>query len=167
MSDESSTISIASAGQSKEQIGPKQFSNLPDFLEKQDRIIPLETIPKLCVLVVDDEYLVRNSICRVLKEWFVVYTAASAEQALLRLTTTDLFAIVTDYQMTGNDGIWLLNWVKQLQPEAKRMLASSVEPSDLEDCLDSGLIDHFFDTFDLFVCFGKLFALSLNSRFKF
>ena len=58
------------------------------------------------VMVVDDEELIRRSLARSLKSQYTIYTASSAEEALMLISggiKVDL--VVSDYNMGGIDGL--------------------------------------------------------------
>jgi two-component system copper resistance phosphate regulon response regulator CusR len=67
----------------------------------------------LCLLVVEDEMKLRNSICRGLgEENFTVCGVASAEAAERALATNDFDAIVLDLRLPGKDGI---TWLREIR----------------------------------------------------
>jgi CheY-like chemotaxis protein len=57
------------------------------------------------ILVVDDEKLIRWSLCEALRKDFVVFTAESAEEALNVLGRAPVDAVVTDLRMPGMGGV--------------------------------------------------------------
>ncbi len=95
------------------------------------------------VLIVDDESLVRRGLSRVLSERFALKTARSAEQAFFILGEMTFYAIISDYQMPGRDGIWLLEKARRIQPAMRRVLHSSIIPPGIEDCEESGLVHRY------------------------
>lgn len=82
-----------------------------------------------CVLVVDDEVLVRLTIAAYLRECgYKVYEAASAEEAVAVLQNGTLFVdvVFTDVEMHGSmDGFGLSQWVHQHRPEIAVVLAGT------------------------------------------
>ncbi|MCP4675794.1 MAG: response regulator [Deltaproteobacteria bacterium] len=111
--------------------------------EQGHDLAPYPNLPCGAVLIVDDEMLVRRGVCRMLTECSSVESAASAEQAFLVLGETSFHAVVTDFQMTEQDGFWLLEKVRHLQPSARRVLMSSLQPPGLDDHQLSGLVQRF------------------------
>ncbi len=70
------------------------------------------------VLVIDDEFLVAESLRRVLADEFEVIVATETSTALARLTSGDWYDVVLcDIMMPGMNGIALLEHVKRTAPE--------------------------------------------------
>lgn len=70
------------------------------------------------VLVVDDEFLVAESLRRVLADEFEVTIANETATALARLTSGDWYDVVLcDIMMPGMNGVALHDHVKRSQPE--------------------------------------------------
>ena len=68
------------------------------------------------VLIVDDDDIVRAYLSAVLKKAsYDVQTAASAEEALRILDTSQFQIVVTDWQMPGMDGLELCRKVRLKQ----------------------------------------------------
>jgi two-component system NtrC family sensor kinase len=95
------------------------------------------------VLVVDDEPVILRALVRVLKRDWTVDTADSAEHALLLLASRPYDVVLTDYEMDGRDGIWLLRQLEQRYPTVRRVLHSGSDPSGLEEHVRSGLVQRF------------------------
>jgi CheY-like chemotaxis protein len=74
------------------------------------------------VLVVDDDPDAREIFtASLIHAGAEVQTAASARQALRILKARVPDVAVTDMSMPGEDGLWLLNQIKQHSPEAARV----------------------------------------------
>lgn len=72
------------------------------------------------ILVVDDEFHLRDSIRIVLeKEGYEVFCASSGEEALQQMEVRPVPAVITDIKMAGMDGIQLLNVIKLRYPETE------------------------------------------------
>ena len=71
------------------------------------------------VLVVDDEYLIRWSLCEGLKGSFNVLTAGSVDDAEALLRSTPVDAVVTDLRMPGRDGLELVERLRSVSPAVK------------------------------------------------
>jgi response regulator RpfG family c-di-GMP phosphodiesterase len=75
------------------------------------------------ILCVDDEPAIRDALSWLLRREFQITTAESGDEALHVLQDGGPFAVVmTDLHMPGMDGLELLQRVRQLAPEATRML---------------------------------------------
>ena len=75
-------------------------------------------------MLVDDEENIIKSLKRVLrpyKEWDVE-SYLNADDALKRARSCIFDVIISDYKMPGTDGIEFLTQMKELQPEAMRIL---------------------------------------------
>ena len=72
------------------------------------------------VLIVEDEFLLRDSIRIVLeKEGYEVFTAADGEEALQQLRDRLPQVVITDIKMPKMDGIQLLRAIKSEAPETE------------------------------------------------
>jgi DNA-binding NtrC family response regulator len=70
------------------------------------------------ILVVDDEFLLRDSIRIVLeKEGYEVFTAADGEEAMKQLEAGLPQVVLSDIKMPKTDGIELLKTIKAEHPE--------------------------------------------------
>ena len=98
--------------------------------------------PKTLLLVDDDEQVLRVA-CRILNEEWEVHTARDAKEAAGMLQKKRFDAVLTDYEMPGQDGIWLLSEVKRLNPDTRRVLFSGSSPVSLLEHLSSGLVECF------------------------
>ena len=76
------------------------------------------------VLIVEDETNLRFALRRVLDKSFEVGTAESAEDALDRLEEQRFDVVLTDLNLTGRDGLWLLARVRERWPATRRVLIS-------------------------------------------
>ena len=67
------------------------------------------------VLFVDDEKYILNSLAKLFKSQnnIRVYTASSCKEAIELLTVNKFDVVVTDYKMPVQDGIFLLNYIKE------------------------------------------------------
>jgi DNA-binding NtrC family response regulator len=95
------------------------------------------------VLLVDDEPVVLRALVRLLKELWKVDTADSAEHALLLMASRSYDAVVTDFEMDGRNGVWLLEQVKLRYPTVRRVLHSGSDPVQIESHLRSGLVQRY------------------------
>jgi len=90
------------------------------------------------ILLVDDEVKVLHSLSRILSEgdFTEIQIAQNAQEALgIIKHTPDLALIVSDYHMPGQNGIELLEQVRQNSPDIIRILLTGV--ADLEMALEA------------------------------
>ena len=85
------------------------------------------TPPPMKVLVVDDEEGIRNVLQRLLARLpdpppVIIETAESAEQAIELLEHNKYALILTDFNMGGKDGVFLLATARERWPEMLRTL---------------------------------------------
>jgi CheY-like chemotaxis protein len=93
-------------------------------------------------LVVDDEPAVARATSRLLSNHWLVDTAGSAQEAVGMMRLREYDAVLTDYDMPGRDGIWLLDWVRHAFPETKRVLHSGSDVAQALRHLPPGLIQY-------------------------
>jgi CheY-like chemotaxis protein len=103
-----------------------------------------ESPPKL--LIVDDDDLELQVASGALAGCgFEILTACSGEEALKIVGETSVHTVLTDYQMLGGEhGIWLLERVRAIRPQTRRLLTSSIEIAGLAEVKRSGLVHDFF-----------------------
>lgn len=97
------------------------------------------------LLLVDDDVALLRAIARVLAADFVVETATNAEQAAELLAQRDYDLIVTDYDMPGRNGIWLLELARRRLPGSRRVLMSGSRPHGVGVHLLGGLLHQFLE----------------------
>jgi len=103
---------------------------------------PGNSISNRRALVVDDEPAVVRSTCRLLSDHWIVDTASSAQEAVGMMRRQTYHTVLTDYDMPGRDGIWLLEWVRHAFPETQRVLHSGSGVEPVLKHLPPGLIHH-------------------------
>ena len=87
------------------------------------------------VLIVDDEYLIRWSLKEGLKDRFRVLTAATVREALALLQSETVHAVVTDLRMPGDNGMQLVEALRQRQTDVKVFVISAYGSDDVIDRL--------------------------------
>ena len=95
------------------------------------------------LLIVDDDEQVRRVSARLLGAMYRVETASDPLEAAYMLRCRRYDAILTDFDMPGRNGLWVLNAARTLNPDARRVLFSGSGPSDLSAHLDSKLVHSF------------------------
>jgi len=98
------------------------------------------------VLVVDDEPALLKAFSRVLQgHGFEVAIANGAEEALALLDARQFDAVITDHDMPGQNGLWLLMEMRARHPVIRRVLTSGREIDGIEEHLASGLVHQFVE----------------------
>ena len=95
------------------------------------------------VLLVEDDPSVRSLLVRLLGRRFDVVAAAEATEALRLMVESGFDMVVSDYQMPGRDGVWLLGEVSSKYPSTRRVLISGIVADEFQRHIDSGLV-HLF-----------------------
>jgi CheY-like chemotaxis protein len=96
---------------------------------------PPESDRTRCILVVEDEVLVRMNVAGYLRErGYHVIEAKTADEAVLVLgTQTKIDMVFSDIVMPGSmDGFALSRWLHRVQPQIKILLTSAiVRPAEI------------------------------------
>lgn len=103
-----------------------------------------KTNPPVRILLVDDDDLALSAYRRVLARDYEVECAESAEEALEILGSSRFDAVFSDYMMPGPNGLWLLERLRSSYPTIVRILISGGTVPDLQNHMDTGLVQHFF-----------------------
>jgi sigma-B regulation protein RsbU (phosphoserine phosphatase) len=90
---------------------------------------------KDCILFVDDEELLLSSYQMLFDDEYEVYLANSAEEALVCLEKRNFAVVVSDYDMSGMNGIEFLNIVRKKYPDTIRILLTGY--SDINIVVDA------------------------------
>lgn len=77
------------------------------------------------VLVVDDEPSILYGLSELFGQEFTLFTSASAESALTLIERERIDVVLSDYKMTGMDGLSFLIEVKRRHPEIIRILMTA------------------------------------------
>jgi CheY-like chemotaxis protein len=96
-----------------------------------------------CVLIVDDDPLCRSGLARALKPTCRVVQAGSAEEALEVLASTPVDVVLTDFNMPGHDGLWLLDQARSTRAGARRVLMSGQEIPNAPELVERGALHAF------------------------
>jgi DNA-binding NtrC family response regulator len=95
------------------------------------------------ILVVDNDAGVLLQFRRMLQGRWCVDAALGANAAAQLLAAQEYGAVITDYEMPGYNGIWLLEQVRRLYPRTLRVLVSGGNTSLFLPHVRSGLIQRF------------------------
>lgn len=97
------------------------------------------------ILVVDDEHLVRWSICRFLEsEGFEAREASSGREALEIMATEEVSILVTDLMMPGMDGVELIRRARALNPGLAVLVVTAVDsPEPIQSARMAGAVKTF------------------------
>jgi len=98
------------------------------------------------ILVVDSHAGALLEFRRMLQGRWCVDAALGANAAASLLAAQEYGAVITDYEMPGYNGIWLLEQVRRLYPRTLRILVSGDTPSLFMPHVRSGLIQRFVPT---------------------
>src|ERR1700738_2511430 len=82
---------------------------------------------KIRILLVDDDEVVRYSLCKILEQdGFAVATAANVSEALNHINSTVFDVLLTDLHMPGaGDGLTVVSAMRHSNPKAVRMVLSA------------------------------------------
>lgn len=102
------------------------------------------------ILVVDDEEIIRRTLCSDLQEdGHEVSTAASGEQAITTLKETHYDMVITDLLMEGLDGIQVLKNAKKIDPEITVIILTGFgDMASAIDALRLGADDYLLKPYD-------------------
>lgn len=97
------------------------------------RAVTKEPTGAHAILMVDDEPQARKWFARLYGDEFVVFTAASVDEALELLSQRghEVAVLLTDYRMPGRDGVALLGDVRRLHGHVARLLVSAYADKDV------------------------------------
>jgi two-component system response regulator HydG len=91
------------------------------------------------ILVVDDQYSLRESIRMALKDKYSVITASGAREALQYLSEDHVELVLLDIKLPDIDGIKVMKEIKKRYPKIIIILMTAHAPYDtLKDALESG-----------------------------
>jgi putative nucleotidyltransferase with HDIG domain len=89
-----------------------------------------------CILLVDDEQNILNSLERLfLDAPFRVLTASSASEAMKLVQKNSISVIISDNIMPGINGINFLSWAKTASPDSVRLLMTGY--ADMQTAIDA------------------------------
>lgn len=97
------------------------------------------------ILVVDDEHLVRWSVCRFLEgEGFVALEASSGPEALQVMQVEDIWILITDLMMPDMNGVELIRRARIKYPDLTIFVVTAVDsPEPIRSAHEAGAIQTF------------------------
>lgn len=102
------------------------------------------------ILVVDDDDIIRDTLCELLSQDHACQTAATAEEALARLEAQAFDLVLTDVSMPGLTGMDLLNRVVEFYPGTPVIVVSGLSDQEQAQSLISrGAFDYLLKPFRL------------------
>jgi DNA-binding NtrC family response regulator len=102
------------------------------------------------ILVVDDDDVIRDTLCELLSQDYSCHTADTAEAALAKLEAQPFDVVLTDISMPGLSGKELLNRVVQLYPGTPVIVISGLSDQEqAESLLSLGAFDYLIKPFRL------------------
>jgi DNA-binding NtrC family response regulator len=88
--------------------------------------------PPKVILVVDDDVNVREGLQRVLeREGYTVHCAENADQALVLLRQQPVQLVISDYGMSGMNGVEFLKLVRARHPHVCRIMLTGTNSLDV------------------------------------
>ena len=117
------------------------------------------------ILVVDDDDVIRDTLCELLSANHSCQTADTAEQALAHLEAQRFDVVLTDISMPGLSGMELLNRVLELYPRTPVIVISGLSDQEqAQSLLSRGAFDYLLKPFRLEVVEDSVNrALTANS----
>ena len=102
------------------------------------------------VLVVDDEKLIRWSLCEALRKEYTVYTEASAEEAMNLLGRVPVDIVITDLKMPGMNGLDFIELLRRKHPRVKILAISAYANETLaKHLLSQGVLEVLSKPFEM------------------
>jgi len=103
----------------------------------------VEPTPSPKILVVDDEPIVRDVVCRYLeRESFRTIAAADGDEACRVLRSEDVQLVVLDVMLPGQDGLAVCRWIRARSDTPVIMLTGRAELTDRIVGLELGADDY-------------------------
>lgn len=123
-------------------------------------------VNELCVLVVDDHQMVRDAIADLVRDQGAnVVVAENAVAALKVLNSLAMDVVVSDIEMPGRDGFWLIQELRS-NPSLRSIPAIALTgrgPDDRRRILDAGFSAHLVKPVDATTLWATIQALRLRA----
>ncbi len=102
------------------------------------------------ILVVDDDTIIRETLCELLSLDHECQIAATAEEALAKLEAQSFDVVLTDVSMPGLSGLDLLNRVVELYPGTPVIIISGLSDQEhAQSLIGQGAFDYLLKPFRL------------------
>jgi DNA-binding NtrC family response regulator len=102
------------------------------------------------ILVVDDDEIIRGTLCELLRSDYECQEAATAEEALRKLESQTFDVVLTDISMPGLSGSELLSRVLDLYPGTPVIMVSGLSDQDhAQSLISRGAFDYVLKPFRL------------------
>ena len=102
------------------------------------------------ILVVDDDDVIRDTLCELLSLEHSCEMAGTAEDALAKFQARSFDVVLTDISMPGLSGMELLNRVLQLYPGTPVIMISGVSDQEqAQSLISQGAFDYLLKPFRL------------------
>ena len=102
------------------------------------------------ILVVDDDDVIRETLCELLSQHHGCQSALTAEEALAKLESQAFDVVLTDISMPGLSGLDLLNKVVELYPGTPVIMISGMSDEEqAQSLIRRGAFDYLLKPFRL------------------
>jgi DNA-binding NtrC family response regulator len=102
------------------------------------------------ILVVDDDDVIRDTLCELLATEHACQTAETAEEALAKLEAQPFDVVLTDISMPGLSGMELLESVLRLYPDTPVIMISGISDEEqAQSFISKGAFDYLLKPFRL------------------
>ena len=127
-----------------------------------------QQLPSVHVLVVDDSSMIREVLTQILEcQGATVTAVGTADRALDLLEQLRPDVLLSDLEMPGKDGYWLIGRVRALSPDRGGLtpaacLTARTDPEDRARILGAGFQYHIAKPFELSRLLGVVGILALK-----
>jgi two-component system response regulator PilR (NtrC family) len=102
------------------------------------------------ILVVDDDDVIRDTLCELLSQEHSCQMAETAEEALAKLQGRSFDVVLTDISMPGLSGTELLKRVRELYPDTAIIMVSGIgDQEQAQNLMSQGAFDYLLKPFRL------------------
>jgi two-component system, NtrC family, response regulator PilR len=102
------------------------------------------------ILVVDDDDIIRETLCELLSPDHACHSADTAEAALAKLEAQGFDVVLTDVSMPGLSGMDLLNRVVEMYPGTPVIIISGLSDQEqAQSLIELGAFDYLLKPFRL------------------
>ena len=102
------------------------------------------------ILVVDDDDIIRETLCELLSQDYTCQAVDTAEEALAKLESQPFDVVLTDVSMPGLSGLDLMNRVVELYPGTPVIIISGLSDEEqAQSLIGRGAFDYLLKPFRL------------------